>query len=314
VLPISGPIPHLARPGHAIVRDWPWLERRSRVTFPEEHYRPRIVVCDGTGALYHEFTRGSDVVEVVDTRDLEGATRAVRECPAHAVVINARTPDELLALVEQARAQLVGTPIIGCSVPPVTARIRAAGAMGYLTKPVTRQDLGEALQAAGKAVHRVLAVDDDPEVLRLWERMLHVCDPTLVVETASSGAAALDALQSARAGDELPDLVLLDVYMPELDGWQVLERLRQDRGLEALPTYLVSAHDPSDQPPASKWLVATMGEDLSVNRLLLSSLTLSQLFLAPEYALDRGPVSGDGAEPAWTDRAPLPESTPGPPL
>jgi signal transduction histidine kinase/CheY-like chemotaxis protein len=311
-LPISGPIPHLVPPGHEIVRDWPWVERRSRITFSEEHYRPRIVVCDQAGDLYTEFTRGSDAVEIVQTKDLEGAVRALHECPAHAVVINASAPDELLALVEQARSQLVGTPIVGCSVPPMTARVQAAGATGYLTKPVTRGDLQEALRNVGRPVRRVLAIDDDLEVLRLWTRMLHLCDASLVVETASSGAAALDALQSARARDQLPDLVLLDVFMPDMDGWQVLERLRGDRFFEALPIYLVSAHDPADQPPGSKWLLAAMGKGLSVNQLLLSSLALSRLFLTPESTLDPGPVSNGEAELAWTGRAPLPESMPGP--
>ena len=231
-----------------------------------------------------------------------------------AVVVNARTPDELFALVDQARLQLVGTPIVGCSVPPVTARVRAAGATGYLTKPVTRVDLQRTLLAVGKPVRRVLAVDDDLEVLRLWSRMLRVCDASLVVETASSGAAALDSLALAREQGRLPDLVLLDVFMPGMDGWQVLESVRRDRSYATLPIYLVSAHDPADQPPGSKWLLATMGEELSVNRLLLATLTLARLFLTPEDALDPGPVSGDEVEPAWTDTAPLPESMPGPPL
>jgi signal transduction histidine kinase/CheY-like chemotaxis protein len=313
-LPISGPMPHRARPGHAIVRDWPWLERRSRITFPEQHYRPRVIICDETGALYSEFVRGSDSVEVVDTRNLGGALRALRECPAHAVVINADRPGEILGMVEQAQTQLSGTPIVGCSVPPATAHVLAAGATGYLTKPVTRGDLERALDAVGKPVHRVLAIDDDLEVLGLWKRMLHGCDPSLVVETVPGGREALDALKLAKVQDQLPDLVLLDIFMPDMDGWQVLERLRQEYLIEELPVYLVSAHDPADQPPGSKWLLATTGKELSANRLLWSTLTLSRLFLTPEDALDLAPLSGDEVEPALTDRVLLPESRPNPPL
>jgi signal transduction histidine kinase/CheY-like chemotaxis protein len=315
-LPISGPIPHLARPGHAIVRDWPWLERRSRVRFPEVHYRPRVVVCDQSGGLYAEFARGSDEVEFVDTRDLREAERAIRECPAHAVVLNAPTHEDLTAYVEQARDLFLGTPLIGCSVPPMTAPMQVAGAMGYLIKPVTRNDFERALKSVGSPVRRVLVVDDDPEVLGLWSRMLHACDPRLSVETASSGQAALDKLDVDRATSSLPDLVLLDVFMPGMDGWQVLERLRgagQDTlGYPELPVYLVSAHDPAVQPPSSRSLLATMGTHLSVSRLLQATLDLARLFLTPEGALGPEPGQNDGVERAWANSARPLERSPNP--
>ena len=93
--------------------------------------------------------------------------------------------------------------------------------MGYLTKPVTQTDLEEAVQNVGKPLRRVLVVDDNPDVLRLFTRMLHVCDDTLSVTTASNGEQALEELHSKPF-----DLVLLDVVMPGMDGWEVLERLR----------------------------------------------------------------------------------------
>jgi CheY-like chemotaxis protein len=274
------------------------------------------VVCDETGGLYAEFSRGSDEVEFVDARDLREAELAVKECPAHAVVLNARTPEDVPAYVERARALFPGTPLVGCSVPPATVQVELYGAMGYLIKPVTREDFGRALESVGEPVRRVLVVDDDPEVLSLWNRMLHICDPLLTVETASSGQAALDRLHRDRARDKLPDLVLLDVFMPGMDGWQVLERLREagkeGAGELAFPVYLVSAHDPAVQPPGSRSLLATMGTDLSVNKLLQATLDLARLFLTPEGALGLGLGQSDGAGRAWTNSAPHQERLPEP--
>ena len=144
-------------------------------------------------------------------------------------------------------------------------------------KPVAREDLELALKASGNPIHHVLIADDDPDVLDLFTRMLLICDASLIIETAEGGIAALDSLRSGK-----PDLVLLDVYMPDLDGWKVLEELRNDEALHDLPVYIVSAHDPATQPPGSRLLLAKMGQEFSLGKLLEASLTLSTLFLSPD--------------------------------
>jgi CheY-like chemotaxis protein len=83
-------------------------------------------------------------------------------------------------------------------------------------------------------VVRVLAVDDDPTILRLLEVNLEMDGHE--VHTAADGQQALD-----RIADVAPDVVLLDVMMPELDGWQVCERLRADERFAHLPIVFLSA-------------------------------------------------------------------------
>ncbi len=70
---------------------------------------------------------------------------------------------------------------------------------------------------------RILLVDDEPQMLRYLRTLLEV--DSYIVETAASGIDALERIQH----EPVPDLVLLDVLMPELDGLQTLERLRQIR-------------------------------------------------------------------------------------
>ncbi len=69
----------------------------------------------------------------------------------------------------------------------------------------------------------ILVIDDEPHMLRYMRTLLEV--DSYRVETLSSGLAALDRLQK----EPLPDLVLLDVVMPDLDGLQTLERLHEIR-------------------------------------------------------------------------------------
>ena len=287
-LPISPPMGHAVRPGHTIREDWVWREqafRAARVAHTDQLVKPRVVICDETGTLYPQFVRYSEEVEFVDTRDLVQAGREFEECPAQAVVLNIPAPADFSPLVEAVRQQAPGTPVIGCSVARQTKRAIDAGALGHLIKPVTRADLEGAIEAVGKPVRRVLVVDDDPDVLGLFGRMLHVCDNTLQVVTASSAREALDELRRIP-----PDLMLLDIVMPDMDGWQVLASMVQDEGIENVPTFFVSAQDSADQPPVSEFLITTMDGGLSLSKLLRCSLAISSLLLEPERGPDLAPV------------------------
>ena len=114
--------------------------------------------------------------------------------------------------------------------------------------------------------------------------MLRVCDSTLEVVTATSGEQALGELR-----DGVADLMLLDIVMPDVDGWEVLQWMAQDRVMN-VPTFFVSAQDLTDQPPLSNLLVATIDDGLSLSRLLRCSLEISGLLLQPDAGL--GPMSG----------------------
>ena len=83
-----------------------------------------------------------------------------------------------------------------------------------------------------EAQQRILVVDDETDIRELVEELLRA--EGYAVETASDGAAALAAFH-----DRPADLVLLDVSMPTLDGYETLERLRD---LGDVPVILLTAH------------------------------------------------------------------------
>lgn len=280
-LPISPSIVPVGRPGHQIREDWIWRERRSKPSFPDSHYRPRFVICDETDSLCESLRRYSEEVEFVNTLDLAGLIDALQQGSAHAVVLNMATCEGVLSLTEVIGRNAPGTPIIGCSTPPRVERSVSLGALGHLIKPVTRADLAQALEALGRPIKRVLVVDDDPEAAELFSQMLRVCDGSLEITTACGGEEALDRLRR-----NPPDLMLLDIVMPGVDGWQVLESMARDEEIPSVPTFLVSAQDPSDRLPRSRFLLATMEEGLSLNQLLRCSLELSNLLLQPDGTID----------------------------
>jgi CheY-like chemotaxis protein len=86
-----------------------------------------------------------------------------------------------------------------------------------------------------KPLASVLYVDDEPDIREIATLALGL-DGSLDVRTAGSGAEALVAARERR-----PDLVLLDVMMPDLDGPATLARFRAEPGLAAIPVVFVTA-------------------------------------------------------------------------
>ena len=82
---------------------------------------------------------------------------------------------------------------------------------------------------------RVLIVEDDSDLVALLKRWLERDGHR--VEHAADGAAALEAL----AREPLPDLVLLDVMLPKVDGFEVLRRLRAEQRSARLPVVMISS-------------------------------------------------------------------------
>ncbi|NMG19961.1 hybrid sensor histidine kinase/response regulator [Brasilonema bromeliae] len=88
-------------------------------------------------------------------------------------------------------------------------------------------------------VEHILAVDDNPDNLILLETILE--SEGYKVELVSNGRSALQQIAQAP-----PDLILLDVMMPEMDGYEVTRRIRQNREISYIPILLITAyHDAS---------------------------------------------------------------------
>ena len=80
----------------------------------------------------------------------------------------------------------------------------------------------------------VLVVDDVPLNILLIKKMLS--QYTFEIRTANGGQAALDAIEQ-----KMPNLVLLDLMMPGIDGFEVIRRLRADEKTKDLPIIILSA-------------------------------------------------------------------------
>lgn len=262
-----------ARAGHKIVADWVWRERAfrtDRTVRAEELVRPRWLVVDETGGLRTHLARYTDVVEFVETASVAEAAEELARYAAHGLLLNAATPGNLLDGVQQAREKIAEVPIIGCDIAPPLQSVQEMGAQGYLVKPVTGQDLETVFEAVERPVRRVLVADDEAESVRVLAETLRARDPALEIVTAHDGD---EVLTTAR--QHPPDVFLLDVVMPQMDGWQTLRAIRGSDALAETPVFFVSAQNPESAPPRSAWLLATTADGISVEDVVFSALDLS---------------------------------------
>jgi signal transduction histidine kinase/CheY-like chemotaxis protein len=126
-------------------------------------------------------------------------------------------------------------PIIECSLPSQAWMADMLGAVACLTKPINFEQLRAEMAQLGP-MQRVLVVDDNPGICQLVERGLAAIQAELVVQVAYDGRAALNAMQQER-----PDLMILDLIMPQMDGLAVLTTMQNDNSLATIPVILLTA-------------------------------------------------------------------------
>ena len=109
----------------------------------------------------------------------------------------------------------------------------------------------------------ILIIDDEPEALQLFWRMLAGGPRPYRVLTASNGEEALAIL-----AEEKVDCLLLDLAMPGMDGFQLLQRRRLDPALQHIPVIVTSARDPTGQPIVSEAVTITRRGGLGLAQVL----------------------------------------------
>jgi len=278
-LPLEAPLPTVRAGGGAQRWFSPYHQyeartRRSKAPVPS--VVPRFVLLEEGETLQRLFNRYLDDVEVVSVRDVEDAVRELSHSPAQALIVNAPSFQEMPKL----SSLPYDTPAVTCWVPGEDEAAQRLGVVRYLVKPVTREMLFSTLEELGKSedVESVLLVDDKPEVLQLFARMLSSAERGYRVLRATSGRQALDLLRERR-----PDVMMLDLIMPGMDGFQVLQEKSQDPTIREIPVVVISATDPTGEPIVSDTLTVTHGRGLSVRALLACIQAISEV-LSPSGA------------------------------
>lgn len=125
-------------------------------------------------------------------------------------------------------------PVIRCSLPTQAWMANALNVHACLTKPVTMETFVHLTESLAD-VQSVLVVDDERGFCQLVEQMFQVISPDIEVCHAYDGEEGLTVLRACR-----PDLLLLDLRMPRMDGFTMLEQMRQDPDLSDTQVVLLT--------------------------------------------------------------------------
>ncbi len=217
-----------------------------------------LVVAGEEGAA-QLLRRYLDGVRVLPAADGEAARQLALAERASAVVLVAPPGDGVWGQAAKLGATLPGLPVGVCSL---RSEESLPGVSAYLLKPVTQERFLAALAALGDGVHSVLLVDDDPEVVRLLDHMVRLAPRAYRVLRAYGGAQALEVLRRRR-----PQAMVLDLMMPEVDGYAVLEEMRADPHLQDVRTIVVTALGREEQVVRASLMGVTRSDGLSLDEL-----------------------------------------------
>jgi len=293
-LPLSAAIPELEeKPSRWFSPYFEYEQRTHLANLPAPVARPRYVVVENEDNLQRLLTRYADNVEVVGVKRIEEAVTEACRSPAKAVILNQTVDLQDGELQEQLLGLPFGTPVICCWLPGREEAARQLGVIDYMVKPVVRQDVLSVLKKVPGA-QKVLLVDDEPEILRLFVRMLSSSERPLTLLQAMDGHRALQLMRARK-----PDLVLLDLVMPQMDGFQVLKEKSQDPTIRDIPVVAVSSLNPQGESNVSRVFSVTRRNGLSASELLNCVQAITEILVPKDRTADPKPVETPGGTPAF---------------
>jgi PAS domain S-box-containing protein len=128
-------------------------------------------------------------------------------------------------------------PVLFISATSEYDRAMALGGNGFISKPFSTDELiAQVQQLTGRPRRRVLVIDDDYHVRPTLARLLQ--RGGFQVEEAADGRTGLKMIER-----NPPDLVLLDISMPDIDGYEMLRRLKQSHRHQHIPVVILTASD-----------------------------------------------------------------------
>ncbi len=205
--------------------------------------RPIIVVVDddpATQEILRDYLEGAGyaVQPVLDSRQ---AIATIQQVQPRLVILDVLMPHldgwEVLTCIKSL-TDTADIPVLICSINEQQQLGMALGAADYMVKPIRETALMSRVQRLIPPPATVLVVDDDPDARQIMRTILH--EQQYRVLEAADGESGLHLATS-----EHLDLLVLDLMMPRMDGFTMLEQLRADKHAQSatLPVIVVTAKD-----------------------------------------------------------------------
>jgi len=202
-----------------------------RTPLPEpkaKEIQPCLLLVESDPQVSSLVARHLDGYEVIVVEKVEEMAAQAQHHHPLAILYNVQPGQQM-----DATASLnVTAPIIECSLPSQAWMATSLGAKASLTKPIDFEKLASQMALLGP-IRDILVIDDNPGVCQLVKRRL---EGDHTIHIAYEGRTGLNTMQQAR-----PDLVILDLMMPEMDGFEVIDAMQADPALADVPVILLTA-------------------------------------------------------------------------
>jgi CheY-like chemotaxis protein len=243
-----------------------------------------VLVVDDEAVVRDLMQRalGREGFRVVTAAGGEEGLRLARELRPEAITLDVLMPGlDGWAVLSALKADptLADIPVIMLTIMDDKNLGYALGAADYLTKPIDRERLTAVLNRYRRELS-ILVVDDDPALRELLRRLLE--REGYAVQEAENGRAALERLREAP-----PGLILLDLMMPEMDGFDFVAAVRADKAWRTIPIIVVTAKDlaPDDRQRLNGAVEAILQKGASSRDALLAEV---RAMVAASVARRRG--------------------------
>lgn len=175
-------------------------------------------------SLFERYLKNIDIHMVEDSSHLD---ELVAQHHPLAIIHN--------RLPEQDAIMPMGIPVIECSLPPSRWSGDTSNIAMSFAKPITPAQISGILENYPD-VEKILICDDKIGFVQLIQRSIEQLEEPYAMRRAYDGLQALDIIQQ-----DTPDLIFLDLAMPEMSGFELIERLEQDEQFNDIPIILLTA-------------------------------------------------------------------------
>lgn len=195
--------------------------------------------------LYERYLKPQGY-KVVPLMNPANARDTIRRLKPYAVTLDIMMPEidgwQVLRDIKN-DPEIRDVPVIICSIVEEEEKGFSLGAADYLVKPILQDDLLSSLNRLNGdgTIREVLIIDDSLDDLRLIERIISekgAYHPVL----AQGGNQGWEMINSRK-----PHAIILDLFMPDLDGFTILERLKTTPDLRDIPVVVISGADLNDE-------------------------------------------------------------------
>jgi signal transduction histidine kinase/CheY-like chemotaxis protein len=222
------------------------MEEAPFIWEPDPGKLPLLVVEDAPDAQYfYEKVLRSSAYQIYPAYTLHEAENALQQMLPAAVILDiVLGPEDVWGLLVRLRRdeRTHKTPVVVISAGNQSEKALALGADVYLSKPIDRRALLDALtslQARTVRPLRVLSIDDEDVARYLVRQCLP--PPAYEIVEAGDGPTGLE-----RAETEQPDVVILDLVMPGMHGWQVRQALQEREQTRDIPIVILTSQTLED--------------------------------------------------------------------